>query len=169
MSKNWLQRLWGTLEEPRRVTAFMVMAYITAVFAGLSLVLFPNPHPLPYSDGVLQVLGALTLTLGGLVGAPSAWSGRWWLETSAATACLGGSAVTLFEATVLLAPGHPDLTAPSLTIPAVIFSMLFFASRRERVRRQPYAPGRGPETPEVQSDKLLAHIIAEEHKRGQGA
>lgn len=171
MSKNWLQRLWGTMEEPRKVTTLMVVAYAVAVVAGVTMAVYPTPHPLPYSDGVLRTLGALTLGLGGLMGAPSAWLGRWWVESGAATACLGGMVLALFEVLVLVWPGSPGppLQAPVVTIAAVLFSILFFATRRQRVRRQPYAPGKGPDTPEIQSDVLLARIIADEQRRGQGA
>lgn len=171
MSKNWLHRLWGTMEEPRKVTALMVTAYVVAVAAGVTMALYPTPHPLPYSDTVLRTLGALALGLGGLMGAPSAWLGKWWVESGAATSCMGGMVLALFEVLVLVWPGSPGpaLQAPAVTIAGVLFSILFFATRRQRVRRQPYAPGKGPGTPEIQSDMLLARIIADEQRRGQGA
>lgn len=167
----WFQRLWGTMEEPRKVTAIMVVAYIIAVAAGVTMALYPTPHPLPYSDTALRTLGALALGLGGLMGAPSAWLGKWWVESGAATSCMGGMVLALFEVLVLVWPGSPGppLQAPGVTIAGVLFSILLFATRRQLVRRQPYAPGKGPGTPEVRSDMLLAHIIADEQRRGQGA
>ena len=41
----WLQRLWGTMEEPRKVTAIMVVAYIIAVAAGVDRARRARPSP----------------------------------------------------------------------------------------------------------------------------
>ena len=160
----WFQRLWGTMEEPRTITALMVFFYTVAVGAAVGFAIVPTPHPLPHSNFVLQVLAVGLLGLGGLIGAPTAWLGKWWLERACATACLGGMFVLLFDVAVLLHPQKPNLAAPVLTLTAVLFSMGLWGTRILRINGQPYAPGRGPETPEMQADKLLAHIIAEDHE-----
>ena len=169
MSKSWLYTLWGTLEEPRTITALMVFFYTVAVGAAVGLAIVPTPHPLPHTNAVLQVLAVGLLGLGGLIGAPTAWLGKWWLERAGATACLGGMLVLLFDVAVLLYPQEPNLAAPVLTLTAVLFSMGLWGTRILRINGQPYAPGRGPETPEMQADKLLAHIIAADHEHHGGA
>lgn len=163
----WFQRLWGTVEEPKWTTTIMVAGYLVAIATAIGFIVVPTPHPLPYTNLVLQVLAVGMLALGGIIGAPMAWLGRWWVERSGAALCLGGVLVTLFDVVVLLLPGGPSLVAPVLTVGAVGFSVVLFASRLSRVNKQPYAPGRGPETPEMRADKLLAHIIAEDTSHGR--
>ena len=155
------RRVWDTLAEPPRVTACMVVAYAMAVLGGVLVVLHPTPHPLPYTDAPLLWASTLLLVGGGLVGLPTAWWGWWFAERAAALACFGGTLVMLFETVVLLWPGGPELTAPALTLSAASMACILFLTRWFRTREQPYAPGRGPELPEVQADRLLAHIVAE--------
>lgn len=164
MGRAFWVRLWGSLEEPRKVTALMVFAYAVAVVSAYMTLAMPNPHPFPWADRLLSVLGAVLMSLGGLVGMPTAWTGKWWIERGAATACLGGVGLSVFEAVVLAWPGPPELVAPALTLPAVAFSVLLFAARLLRVTGRPYAPGKGPVTPDDKAAEVLAAMVAHEHR-----
>lgn len=170
MSRTLFLRIWGTLEEPRGLTAVYVVAYLVAVAAAVGAMVTPTPHPLPYTDTGLRVMVVVFLGVSGLVGAPAAWAGAWWLERAAAMGALGGAGVMLFEASVAwLYPGGPVLMAPALTVPASVFSVLLFLVRLIRVTQQPYAPGKGPDLPEVAAERLLSHMVQEEQERkGQG-
>ena len=158
-----------TLEDPRKVTALVVACYVVAVGAAVGFAIAPTPTVLPHASVALRVLAVGLLGLGGIVGAPTAWLGKWWLERAAATACLGGVLVLLFDVVVLLHPNEPNLMAPVLTLTTALFSTGLWASRILRINVQPYAPGRGPEMPEMQADKLIAHIIAEDYGHQGGA
>ena len=159
---NWAARVWASVNEPRRVTMTAVMAYAVAVAASVGVVADPTPHPIPGTDAAFIALAAALLGVGGLVGIPTAWAGRWWIERVAAMACLGGSVLFLFEALTLYAPGGPDLTAPSLTVTSAGWGVALFTSRLFRVSRRPYAAGKGPSLPEDTSDQLVAVMLVRE-------
>lgn len=159
---NWAARVWASVNEPRRVTMAVVVAYAVAVVAAVGVVVDPTPHPIPGTDVVFIALAAALLGAGGLVGIPTAWAGRWWIERVAATACLGGALLFLFEALTLYAPGTPDLGAPNLTVASAGWGVALFTSRLFRVSRSPYAAGKGPALPEDTSDQLVADMLVRE-------
>ena len=156
-----LRFVWRTVEEPRAVTVIAVLAYAVAVWAGVGLIVDPPAHPLSHADAVLRWFGAAALITAGVLGAPAAWAGKWWLERVGATAALAGLLVTGFEVAAIAWPGPPDLYAPGLTVPAAALAILAFAARLSRVVQRPYAPGRGPELPEHKAQAVVAKIIAE--------
>jgi hypothetical protein len=139
-------------------------AYGVCAVGAVLVVAVPTPHPIPYSDAALVWASSALLGAGGVVGFFTAWWGTWYVERAAALSCFGGVLVMLFETVTLLWPGPPDLSAPALTLATAVLSCVLFFTRWLRTKQQPYAPGRGPELPERQADKLLAHMVAEDRE-----
>ena len=168
--RSWLMgtAMWRSIEEPRLVTVVMVTMYAAALLASAALIRTPAPTPIPHTSWIFTWVGAVFFGIGGLLGMPTAWTGKWWVERVAAGACLGGSIVMLFEVGVLLHPAEPNLLAPALTLPGSVFSVGLFLTRFFRVRSQPYAPGKGPVLPKVQATELVNQMVAEDlHQRRQ--
>ena len=72
MAPRWYRRMWGSLHEPRTVTAVMVGVYLLLTASAL-LILTDRPH-----HDVTTIFAASFMLIGGLVGVPSAWRGAWW-------------------------------------------------------------------------------------------
>lgn len=115
-------RLWGSLSEPRVITAIIVVIYALVGFFGVS-VLF-DATPLVGIGGVLVVIGSF-------VALPSAWRGAWWLEGPVTVLVVLG----LLWMVVSGSNHHPILLV-SLT--------LFFVTRIFRVWPNLYRPGMIP-------------------------
>lgn len=89
--------VWGTLHEPRVVTAAQVTAY--ALLAATGALVLTAAH----LDADVA-LGAVLMILGGAVGIPSAWRGWWGVEApAAALTALGLVLVTVAD--LLRGPG----------------------------------------------------------------
>lgn len=132
------RRIWGTLREPRIVTALMVMTY-GVVAAAMALIL-TSPRIQPWD----VALGCVVTILGCLLGAPSAWLGWWGVEgPAAALTALGLLAVavedTLRALTTDRWPGWPLLI--------IIALLLMIAQRMARTWGRTWEPGREPDTP----------------------
>ena len=164
--RQWFMRtaLWRSIEEPRLVTAVMVAMYAAALLAPIAMIQNPAPNPLPRTGWIFTWAGAVFFGIGGLLGMPSAWTGKWWIERVAAGACLGGSLVMLFEVGILLHPAEPNLLAPALTLPGSVFSAGLFLTRSLRVRSRPYAPGKGPALPKAEAAAIVNQMVAEDRQ-----
>ena len=135
MAARWYRRLWGSLYEPRAVTALMVAIYaLVIVYAVLALC--EQRGPLDVATGFASVF----MAVGGLVGLPAAWRGAWWAEGPAAASTVAGLAM-------LTALDLVDRTAtarlPVLSLVLLLVLVLFFTTRVIRVWPRLYAPGRG--------------------------
>ena len=135
-----ISRIWGSIYEPRSVTATMVVTYVVATLLGLALVVLPAGIPLGRGGWIQHVAGGFFLT--GLVGAPAAWRGAWWIERAPALACMGGAILS----GLLLLAVHPsgDPLVRAITWTGITFVTLFFLTRFLRVRTRAHAPGHGP-------------------------
>lgn len=151
MGARWYERMWGTLHEPRTVTALMVAIYALVTTSAVLILLDRPPHDLA------TVFAAALMLLGGLVGIPTAWRGAWWLEYPAALAAVSGLAM-LAAIDLVEAVDHARLPA----YPAILTILvgLFFITRMMRIAPAMYAPGRGPMTPtreaKIRADTMVA-------------
>jgi hypothetical protein len=132
------RRIWGTLHEPRIVTALMVATY-GVVAAAMALIL-TSPRVQPWD----VTLGCAVTIIGCLLGAPAAWRGWWGVEgPAAALAALGLLAVAVEDALRALTtdrwPGWPLLIIVAL--------LLMIAQRMARTWGRTWEPGREPDTP----------------------
>ena len=162
MRPRFIPTLWGTLEEPRWVTLTMLGAYALTFVAGV--VIFKNPHG--YIAGISSWSTGLLLIISAVLGVPSSWRGAWWIERAALIAWIGGwlSAFVTF-ADIARDPG---LTIPIVTACMGGLAVLFGLTRLLRVWQLPYAPGKGPETPEqemIVEDTARLEVARELEKR----
>lgn len=132
-----MKNILSTMEEPRSVTGVMVVIYCLISVTGV-MFLF-RVDSLPW---VVITAGA-TMLVSGILGAPSAWRGSWWLEGPAALLAVVG--MLLISIDELLLPTAHVRWPLHVIILSVIIS-LFFLARAVRVWPYSYRPGVLPKT-----------------------
>ena len=125
------------MEEPRSVTAVMVVVYCLISVTGMMFL-----FRVASLSWVVIVAGAIML-VSGLLGAPSAWRGSWWLEGPAALLAVVG--MLLISIDELLLPTAHVRWPLHVIILSVIISLLFLG-RAFRVWPYSYRPGVLPKT-----------------------
>lgn len=132
-----MKNILSSMEEPRSVTAVMVMVYCLISVTGVMFLLRVGSLPL-----VVIIAGAIML-VSGILGAPSAWRGSWWLEGPAALLAVVG--MLLISIDELLLPTAHVRWPLHVIILSVIIG-LFFLARALRVWPYSYRPGVLPKT-----------------------
>lgn len=132
-----MKNLLDTMEEPRSVTAVMVMVYGLISFTGTLFLLRVGSL-----SWMVIVAGAIML-VSGLLGVPSAWRGSWWLEGPAALLAVVG--MLLISIDELLLPTAHVRWPLHVIILSVIIGLLFLG-RALRVWPYSYRPGVLPKT-----------------------
>lgn len=132
-----MRNLLNTMEEPRSVTSVMVVVYCLISITGTLFLL--RVGSLPW---MVIVAGAIML-VSGLLGAPSAWRGSWWLEGPAALLAVVG--MLLISIDELLLPTAHVRWPLHVIILSVIIGLLF-VGRALRVWPYSYRPGVLPKT-----------------------
>lgn len=132
-----MRKLLDTMEEPRSVTAVMVVVYWFISFAGTLFLL--RIGSLPWT----VITAGVIMLVSGLLGAPSAWRGSWWLEGPAALLAVVG--MLLISIDELLLPTAHVRWPLHVIILSVIIG-LFFLGRALRVWPYSYRPGVLPKT-----------------------
>lgn len=87
-------RLWTMLQEPRAITALMVLAYGLVLVIGVAALAQP-PSSITHALGWVTRVWAGCLLAGGLLGVAAAPKGLWWIERLAIIAALTGTAIYL--------------------------------------------------------------------------
>ena len=126
-----------TMEEPRSVTAVMVMVYCLISVTGFMFLL--RVGSLPW----LVIMAGAIMMAAGLLGAPSAWRGSWWLEGPAALLAVVG--MLLISIDELLLPTAHVRWPLHVIILSVIIGLLFLG-RALWVWPYSYRPGVLPKT-----------------------
>lgn len=132
-----MKNLLNTMEEPRLVTAVMVMVYCLISFTGAMFLLSVG------SLSWIVIAAGVIMLVSGLLGAPSAWRGSWWLEGPAALLAVIG--MLLISVDELLLP-TPHVRWPLHGIILSVIIGLFFLARALRVWPYSYRPGVLPKT-----------------------
>lgn len=132
-----MKDILSTMEEPRLVTAIMVVVYCLISVTGVMFLLRVGSLP-----GVVIAAGVIML-VSGILGVPSAWRGSWWLEGPAAL--LGVVGMLLISIDELLLPTAHVRWPLHVIILSIIIS-LFFLARALRVWPYSYRPGVLPKT-----------------------
>lgn len=132
-----MRNILDTMEEPRLVTAVMVVVYLLISFTGTLFLLRVGSL-----SWMVIVAGAIML-VSGLLGAPSAWRGSWWLEGPAALLAVVG--MLLIAIDELLLPTAHVRWPLHVIILSVIIGLLFLG-RALRVWPYSYRPGVLPKT-----------------------
>lgn len=132
-----MRKLLDTIQEPRAVTVVIVMVYCFISLAGTLFLLRVGGL-----SWMVIVAGAIMLAAG-ILGAPSAWRGSWWLEGPAALLAVVG--MLLVSINELLLPGAHVRWPLHVIILSVIIGLLFLG-RALQVWPYSYRPGVLPKT-----------------------
>lgn len=132
-----MKNLLGTMEEPRLVTGFMAAIYCLISITGVMFLL--RMGGLPW----FVITGGCFMLVSGILGAPSAWRGSWWLEGPAALLAVVG--VLLISVDELLLPTAHVRRPLHVIILSVIIGLVFLG-RALRVWPYSYRPGVLPKT-----------------------
>ena len=132
-----MKNILSTMGEPRSVTGVMVVVYCLISVTGVMFLLHVGTLPV-----VVITAGAIML-ISGILGAPSAWMGSWWLEGPAALlAVIGMLLISINE--LLLPTAH--VRWPLHGIISSVIIGLFFLARALRIWPYSYRPGVLPKT-----------------------
>lgn len=142
-----MRNILDTMEEPRSVTGVMVAIYCFISVTGVMFLLRAGSLPV-----VVITAGAIML-VSGILGAPSAWRGSWWLEGPAALLAVVG--MLLISIDELLLPTAHVRWPLHVIILSVIIS-LFFLARALRVWPYSYRPGVLPKTELEKAEEKFA-------------
>lgn len=132
-----MKNILSTMEEPRSVTGVMVMVYWLIFLTGTLFLLRVGTL-----SWIVIVAGAI-MVVAGLLGAPSAWRGSWWLEGPAALLAVVG--MLLISIDEVLVPTAHVRWPLHVIILSVIIGLLFLG-RALRVWPYSYRPGVLPKT-----------------------
>lgn len=132
-----MKSILSTMEEPRSVTAVMVVVYCLISFTGTLFLLRVGSL-----SWMVIVAGAIML-VAGILGAPSAWRGSWWLEGPAALLAVVGMLLISIEE-LLLPTAHVRWPLHVIILSVIIG--LFFLGRALRIWPYSYRPGVLPKT-----------------------
>lgn len=132
-----MKNILSTMEEPRAVTLVMVVVYCLISVTGMLFLLQVGSL-----SWIVIVAGAIML-VAGLLGAPSAWRGSWWLEGPAALLAVVGMLLISIDE-VLVPTAHVRWPLHVIILSVIIG--LFFLARAFRVWPYSYRPGVLPKT-----------------------
>lgn len=132
-----MKNILSTMEEPRSVTGVMVVVYCLISVTGV-IFLF-RIGSLPW----VVIAAGVIMLVSGILGAPSAWRGSWWLEGPAALLAVVG--MLLISVEELLLPTAHVRWPLHVIILSVIIGLLFLG-RALRVWPYSYRPGVLPKT-----------------------
>lgn len=132
-----MKDIFSTMEEPRSVTGVMVVIYCLISVTGVIFLL--RVGSLPW----VVIAAGVIMLVSGILGAPSAWRGSWWLEGPAALLAVVG--MLLISIDELLLPTAHVRWPLHVIILSVIIG-LFFLARALRVWPYSYRPGVLPKT-----------------------
>lgn len=132
-----MKNILSTMEEPHAVTSVMVVIYCLISATGVMFLL--HVGSLPW----VVIMAGIVMLVSGVLGAPSAWSGSWWLEGPAALfAVVGMLLISIDE--LLLPTAHVRWPLHGIILSVIIG--LFFLGRALRVWPYSYRPGVLPKT-----------------------
>lgn len=132
-----MKNILSSMEEPRSVTGVMVGIYCLISFTGVNFLLRVGSL-----TWVVITAGAVML-VSGVLGAPSAWRGSWWLEGPAALLAVVGMLLIAIDE-LLLPTAHVRWPLHVIILSVIIG--LFFLARALRVWPYSYRPGVLPKT-----------------------
>lgn len=129
--------LWMKIQEPRALSVIYFLAYLVISVVGLAVAIDP-PRTIQNSIGHGLMIGwGGLLLLGGILGAVTVLPGVWWLERSAAIACM--TAIVIYGATVAGLP-VTQFSTRIATLGFLAFAVLAFATRLVKIRHFAYDP-----------------------------
>ena len=125
------------MEEPRSVTSVIVVVYCLVSFTGMMFLLRVG------SLSWIVIVAAAIMLVAGLLGAPSAWRGSWWLEGPAALLAVVGMLLISIDE-LLLPTAHVRWPLHDIILSVIIGLLLL--GRAFQVWPYSYRPGVLPKT-----------------------
>lgn len=147
-----MKNIFSTMEEPRSVTGVMVVIYCLISVTGVMFLLRAGNLP------CVVIMAGVIMLVSGILGAPSAWRGSWWLEGPAALLAVVG--MLLISIDELLLPTAHVRWPLHVIILSVIIG-LFFLARAMRVWPYSYRPGVLPKTELEKAEEKYARTRKE--------
>lgn len=136
------------MSEPRSVTAVMVVIYTAIAITGIGFL--TSVSVLPW----VVILAGVLMVISGVLGAPSAWLGSWWLEGPAAlTSVVGIMLISINE--LVLTTAHVRWPLHVIILSVII--ALFFFARALRVWPYSYRPGVLPKSKLEEAEERYNH------------
>jgi len=136
---SMMLRFWQKIREPRVISVTYFVIYAVLFAAAVSALLDPPRSVEGHIGAVAMTMLAAMLAFGGLVGAPSALFGIWWLERTAVFAI----AVSAFIYGGIIIALHSVGTGNRLLqLGFVVTVFLMQIVRWHRIRQRPYDPDR---------------------------
>ena len=132
-----MKNILNTMEEPRSVTSVTVVVYCLISVAGMLFLL--RVGSLPW----MVIVAGVIMLVAGVLGAPSAWRGSWWLEGPAALLAVVGMLLISIDE-LLLPTAHVRWPLHDIILTVIIG--LLFVARALRVWPYSYRPGVLPKT-----------------------
>lgn len=127
-----MNRFLSSMSEPNSVTAVIVTIYVAIAVAGATFITYVTSLP-----SIVIVAGGL-MVVSGVLGAPSAWFGSWWLEGPSALMAVVGLMLIAVNELMLMSP-HVRWPLHMIVLSVIID--LFFLARALRVWPYSYRPG----------------------------
>ena len=125
------------MHEPRAVTAVTVVVYCLIAATGVMFLLRAGSLP------EVVIVAGVVMLVSGILGAPSAWRGSWWLEGPAALLAVVGMLLISIDE-LLLPTAHVRWPLHGIILSVIIG--LFFLGRALRIWPYSYRPGVLPKT-----------------------
>ena len=127
-----MNRFLSSISEPKSVTAVIVTVYVAIAVTGATFIVHVTSL-----TWIIIVAGVL-MVVSGVLGAPSAWLGSWWLEGPSALMAVAGMMLIAVNELMLMAP-HVRWPLHMVVL-SVIIALLFLA-RALLVWPYSYRPG----------------------------
>lgn len=127
-----MSRFLSSMSEPKSVTAVMVAIYVAITVAGAIFITYVTSLPL------IVIVAGVLMVVSGVLGAPSAWFGSWWLEGPSALMAVVGMMLIAVNELMLMSP---HVRWPLHVIVLSVIIALFFLARALRVWPYSYRPG----------------------------
>ena len=147
-----MKNIFSSMEEPRSVTSVMVGVYCLISVTGAMFLLRVG------SLSWVVIVAGVIMLVSGLLGAPSAWRGSWWLEGPAALLAVVGMLLVSIDE-LLLPTAH--IRWPLHVIILSVIIGLFFLARALRVWPYSYRPGVLPKTELEKAEEKYARTRKE--------
>lgn len=132
-----MRNILDTMEEPRSVTAVTVVVYCLISVTGAMFLL--RVVGLSW----MVIVASAIMLVSGLLGAPSAWRGSWWLEGPAALLAVVGMLLISIDE-LLLPTAHVRWPLHGIILSVIIGLLLL--GRALRIWPYSYRPGVLPKT-----------------------
>ena len=161
---NYMNRVWASMHEPRALTVVAVLAYAVTALAGLVVLVLVLTVPGDQARDIALGAFSVVAVLSGVIGAPSAWTGRHYREGVAALGVVMAGVLVITDAALVAT--DPDPLRPRIAVLAAwggLQAVAWGLNRYVFLRHSgPYAVGHGPQLAEHRIEAATAAMELQE-------